>query len=73
MLAREILDQILAGATNEMGAFNIVSWRSMDYSETRQKKTKGSNILGNSFIADYVSTLLFKYRPSIALSLRKMY
>ena len=72
MVAREILDQMLAGSTSEMGAANITSWRSMDYSESRSKSVKDTS-LGNSWISDYVAKLLSKYKLKVAFSLRKTY
>lgn len=72
MVAREVLDQMLAGSTSEMGAANITSWRSMDYSETRSKTTKETS-LGNSWISDYVARLLEKYKLKVAFSLRGTY
>ena len=65
MKAREALLQITSGAVSSLGAKNITSWSSMDYSESRGGPSKNS-----SFIDDYIKRQLRKYKVLRAFSFR---
>lgn len=68
MKAREIMQQFLESNVSDLGSVNVVSWRSMDYSQTRAGPGK------DSYIDDFIKkTYLTKYQIKRALSLRKTY
>lgn len=64
--AREAMTQLDSSqGVSSLGSQNITSWHSMDYSESRAAPK------GNSYIDDYIETLLAPYRVNRALALRR--
>lgn len=65
--AREVFSQLQPGPVQNLGAINVTSWRSMDYSESRAAPKDDE-----SYLDTYINRLIKPYGPILrALGLRR--